>query len=499
MQPHVQRLAVAMLVGVAGVAGCRSEPSPTGPVSPPDPSVRVAGPTFQYLLGTRAGGLPADIDARTAAAGGTVIARVPQIGLAVVRTSDPGFRERISAAAFADVAEDVVVQWHPGERAAEPRLTVDAPTMAQVLGGSDETFFGLQWAPAAIHAPEAWAAGYAGRGARVAVVDGGIHSSHVDLAPNLDVAHSVSFALDAGGNTIPFDQDVGTFWHGTHVAGIVAAADNGVGSIGIAPQATLIGVKVLHNGSGSFGALIRGIVYAATPISEGGGGADIINLSLGAVLDPHGRGDVAAGISSARDAAQLAAFLGKATTYAHQRGVVLLAAAGNGDASGVGIDFDHTNNLIGLPAQSPHVVAVSALGPVGWAQGATDFDRLASYSNFGQSLIGLGGPGGDFVFPGNHPCSRPSPIGPIVQPCWVFDLVLSTIRGGTDADYGWAAGTSMATPAVAGVAALIVGKFGRIDPARVEAKLRAAADDLGKPGNDDAYGAGRVNALRAVQ
>ena len=488
-----------MFVSLAGVAGCRSEPSPTGPQTPPAPSARVTGPTLQYLLGARGGRLPTDLDARAAAAGGTVVARVPEIGLAVVRTSDPGFRERISAAAFADVAEDVVVQWHPGERTAEPRLRVDEPSRAQALGGSDETFFGLQWAPAAIHAPEAWAAGYAGRGARVAIVDGGIHASHVDLAPNLDVAHSASFALDAGGNTIPFDQDVGTFWHGTHVAGIVAAADNGVGSIGIAPEATLIGVKVLQNGSGGFGALVQGIVYAATPISEGGGGADVINLSLGTVLDPHGRGNDAAGNPSARDAAQLAAFLGRATTYAHQRGVVLLAAAGNGDASGVGVDFDHTNNLMGLPAQSPHVVAISALGPVGWAQGATDFDRLASYSNFGQSLIGLGGPGGDFLLPGNEPCSRPSPIGPIVQPCWVFDLVLSTIRGGTDADYGWAAGTSMAAPAVAGVAALIIGKFGRIGPAQVEAKLRASSDDLGKPGNDGAYGAGRVNALRAVQ
>ena len=498
MQFHVQ-LSAVVLVSLAGVAGCGPAPEPTGSQGTPDASVAAAGPTRQYLLGARAGRLPADLDARTSAAGGTVVARVPQIGLAVVRTSDPGFRERISAVAFADVAEDVVVQWHPGERAAELRLRVDQPSRAQVLGGSDETFFGLQWAPAAIHAPEAWAAGYGGRGARVAIVDGGIHASHVDLAPNLDVAHSASFALDAGGSTIPFDQDVGTFWHGTHVAGIVAAADNGVGSIGIAPQATLIGVKVLQNGAGGFGALVQGIVYAATPISEGGGGADVINLSLGAVLDPHGRGNDAAGIPSARDAAQLAAFLGKATTYAHERGVILLAAAGNGDANGVGIDFDHTDNLISLPAQSPHVVAISALGPMGWAQGATDFDRLASYSNFGQSLIGLGGPGGDFAFPGNNSCSRPSPIGPIVQPCWVFDLVLSTVRGGSDADYGWAAGTSMAAPAAAGVAALIIGKFGRIDPARLEARLRASSDDLGKPGKDDAYGAGRVNALRAVQ
>lgn len=474
-------------------AGCGTDAPATGPTHSPSASAGAADRVRQYLLGGRGGVLPSDLRATIGRAGGTVVALVPELGLAVVRGSGEGFRARIEALGMADVAEDVVIPWYPGERAAGP-LAADPPIAGQGVGGADETFYGLQWAPASIHAPEAWAAGYRGEGARVAIVDGGIHATHVDLAPNLDLARSTSFALDAAGHTIPFDQDLGTFWHGTHVAGIAAAADNGVGTIGIAPRATIIGVKVLHDGSGSVGALVQGIVYAATPIARGGAGADVINLSLGAALAGLGNGNVAAGVPSARDVALLEAFLGKATTYAYQQGAVLVAAAGND-----GIDLDHAKSLTVVPAQSPHVLAVSALGPVGWALGGVGFDRPASYSNFGQSAISFAAPGGDFALPGGASCSMPTLAGPVAQPCWVFDMVLSPIRGGSDAAYGWSAGTSMAAPAAAGVAALIVGKLGRIGPAQVEARLRSSADDLGKPGNDDAYGLGRINALRAVE
>ncbi|HEY6947909.1 MAG TPA: S8 family serine peptidase [Gemmatimonadales bacterium] len=484
---------LVMLLWVLSV-GCQPDSSPTGPGHSPSNSAAAAGRPRQYLLGARGGTLPADLGTIVAGAGGTIVARVPEIGLAVVRAQEPGFRVRIEASGLADIAEDVVVPWHPGDHAAGPQLVANAPVAARAVGGGDESFYGLQWAPASIHAPEAWAAGYDGRGVRVAIVDGGIHSAHVDLAPNLDLARSASFALDADGNTIPFDQDVGTFWHGTHVAGIVAAADNGIGTIGIAPRATIIGVKVLDDGRGSFGAVAQGIVYAATPVDRGGAGADIINLSLGASLAGHGNGDEATAVPSAKDAAQLRVFLGRATTYAYRQGAVVIAAAGND-----GIDLDHTGSLAVVPAQSPHVLAVSALGPLGWALGFTGFDRPASYSNFGQSVIAFGAPGGDFALPGNDPCSMATLVGVVVQPCWVFDMVLSAVRGGGNASYGWAAGTSMAAPAAAGVAALIVGKFGRIGPAQVEARLRSSADDLGKPGNDDAYGMGRVNAFRAIQ
>jgi subtilisin family serine protease len=93
--------------------------------------------------------------------------------------------------------------------------------------------------------------------------------------------------------------------------------------------------------------------------------------------------------------------------------------------------------------------------------------------------------------PGNDACTV---IG-ITRPCWVFDGVLSA----SSESWFWAAGTSMAAPHAAGVAALIVGQAGgSLKPSQVEAKLRSSADDLGQPGNDPFYGLGRVNAFKAV-
>ena len=328
--------------------------------------------------------------------------------------------------------------------------------------------------------------------ARVAILDGGIRDTHIDIAPNLDVAHSRSFVtgqpfnFDQARDTLGVCRLTDTFWHGTHVAGIVGAPAQNAGIVGIAPNATLIGVKVLHCGSGSFGSVIAGIVYAATPIAEGGAGADVINMSLGAQFARQGRG-----------AAQLAVALGKATTYAYQRGVTVVAALGN-EAT----DLDHTANVVFLPAMSPHVIAVSATGPVGFALGATNYDRPASYTNFGQSAVDFAAGGGDAALPGNASCSVPrNPSGSITTACWVFDLVIAPCRGGpaSTSSYCFAAGTSMAAPAVSGVAALIIGKYGRVGPAEVERRLRQSADDLGKPGNDDFYGSGRVNAFRATQ
>jgi len=183
----------------------------------------------------------------------------------------------------------------------------------------------------------------------------------------------------------------------------------------------------------------------------------------------------------------------RATTYAYQKGTTVIAAAGNS-----AVDFDHTADLIHLPASAPHVLSISATAPIGWALGGNPFlDYPASYTNFGQSAIDFAAPGGDFVYPGNELCTVV-----LTAPCWVFDLVFST---GSNLDpavasYYWGAGTSMAAPHASGVAAIIIGKNGGgIPPAQVEAELRKAADDLGKPGNDDSYGAGRVNAANAIQ
>jgi subtilisin family serine protease len=534
MHGHVLRF--TLITGAIVSAACVYD----APVTPAEtitaanvsnnPSLAAAARTAKsYIIDFTGNTLPADLAGQVAKAGGVLTTSIEQVGIAVATSDDPRFADRaVMIRGVFSVQPDPMVQWVEPERVVEAG-EVDVAEAGTVepaaVFGTAETFRRAQWVPDAMSAPDAWDLGARGAGARVAILDGGIRSTHIDIAPNLDVARSRSFVPDptTPGTFVPFNADfqrrrtppfpcdsVETFWHGTHVAGIVAApggpGNANLGTVGIAPNATIIGVKVLNCGSGAFSWILNAIVYAATPISEGGAGADIINMSLGAGFEHQARDtagkairDTITGkvIHTARSAAQLQRAIGKATSYAYQRGVTVVAALGNG-----ALDLDKTNDLMFLPAMAPHVIAVAATGPTGFALGNTNFDRPASYTNFGQSAVDFAAGGGDFVLPGNDVCVLPrNPTGTIVQFCWVFDLVFAPCRGSgtSNGSYCWAAGTSMASPAVAGVAALIIGQFGRIGPAAVEARLRSSADDLGKPGNDDFYGGGRVNALRAIQ
>ena len=478
-----RRLFAVVALCALGAAACVSERASNSQTALVAPGLsNVSAGEQQYLIDAITT-LPADLEANVAAIGGRLTGTMPEIGVASAVSADPDFAA--NAAAIQGIR---AVDPDPLRQLVEPDPTfegveIDASETpsAEAVFGSTETFRLIQWAPDAVQAPDAWDLGARGAGARIAIIDGGIHSTHIDIAPNLDVARSRSFV--AGQN---FNQDVGTFWHGTHVAGIAAAPGGNLGTVGIAPEATIIGVKVLHNGSGSFTNVINAILYAATPIAEGGGGADIINMSLGAFFP-----------KSAGGAPALKNAIAKAVAYAYQRGVLVVSSAGN-EAT----DYDHTDNLTHIPSDAPHSLSISATGPFGWALGATDLDRPASYTNFGQSTIDFAAGGGDFALPGTAVCSKPRlPTGSVAQQCWVFDMVMAPVRGGaaSNSTYSWAAGTSMSAPVVSGVAALIIGKFGKMSPTALEARLRASADDLGKPGNDDFYGAGRVNALRAIQ
>jgi len=391
-------------------------------------------------------------------------------GFALVSSDDAGFASRVNASkAFTEILSDIFTQWQ------KPRLIVEAAESAVTPG--NETFAAVQWAPTAVNAQGAWKAGFTGAGVRVAVIDGGIYNTHADLKGSVDAARSMSFVPG-----FAFNEDTGTFWHGTHVAGIIAARDNNAGIIGIAPGATIVGVKVLHNGTGNFGAIIAGILYAATPIAEGGGGADIINMSLGAEFERRG------------GAGSLVSELAKACNYAASKGVLVVVAAGNS-----AIDLGQSRDFISVPAESGSAIAVSASGPLGFGRGATNFHRRASYSNYGEGAIYVAGPGGDFALPGSALCNLPrQPGGTITQYCWVLDMVISTVRGsGTSTtSYSWTAGTSMAAPAVAAVAALAKEAHPGISLGALKTLLARSAD---AETPREFYGHGYPNAGNAVQ
>jgi len=396
-------------------------------------------------------------------AGGEIVFSHGASGVGVVVSGNPDFVEDArSTRAFSRVAADIVVEWQPPIRS-----SVLDPSM---VTPGDEGFFPFQWNMQAIEAPAAWAEGYDGSGVRVAVIDGGINDSHIDLAGQVDAVCSTSFV-----EGVPFNSDIGdprlpAFWHGTHVAGIVAAADNGVGVIGVAPGATIMGVKALHGGSGSFGAVIGAILFASDPGAfpgfEGCDRADIINMSLGAAFP-----------KSTPGGGPLVAALNKAVNFAGSNGVLVLASAGNSAT-----DLGQSKDLVKVPAQSGDALAVSATGPTNFIGGSTNYRRIASYTDFGEDLVYVAGPGGDSVDEEGLP----------------FDLVLSLCGGLGGASYCFAAGTSMASPAAAGVAALIAQSHPGISRGALKTKLKNTADDEGKRGKDEFYGHGFVNAFRGV-
>ncbi|MDX1453884.1 MAG: S8 family serine peptidase [Gammaproteobacteria bacterium] len=418
--------------------------------------------------------LLADIEA----AGGVVTSDLSVINVLVVDADDASAFDGI--AGIDAVMEDVMIEYREPLKS-EVNIDFAAPEAASPpFTGDDDFFFDLQWGHTAISATDAWAAGHRGAGVRVAVLDSGIDAEHPDIAPNLNAALSASFIPGEGWNVRP-----GTFFnHGTHVAGTIAAADNGFGIIGVAPDAEIIAVKVLseYSGGGSFSAILNGIVYSAQV------GADVINMSLGASIPRNCGVNVPGNVGNASACADFFSVFARGVKYARDMGATVIASAGN-DAR----DLDHDSSLKKFPAEVNGVLSISATGPTGWALDPVnaDLDKLASYSNYGQSSIDFSAPGGDYIYPGNDVCAVV-----VYQYCWAMDMVFSTISGG----WSWSAGTSMAAPHASGVAALIIGKNGgSMDPQAVEKALRQSADDLGKAGNDDAHGMGRVNALRAVE
>lgn len=285
--------------------------------------------------------------------------------------------------------------------------------------------YNKQWNLRSINVEGAWAE-TRGSGVTVAVIDTGI--SRVPDLKQTEFVKGYNFVND----TVEADDDHG---HGTHVAGTIAqSTNNGYGVAGVAYEANLMPLKVLSaGGGGTVSDIAEAIKFAAD------NGADVINMSLGG---PGGSN-----------------LMEEAVNYAHQKGVVIVAAAGN-----------ESHNAASFPARYPHVIAVSALNSTG---------VKAPYSNFGAG-VDISAPGGD-TSQGN--------VGGILQ---------NTIDPETGFDvFESYQGTSMASPHVAGVAALVKAS-GIQDPDEIEAVLKQSSRVV-KEDELNHFGAGQLDAAAAVQ
>jgi len=417
-----------------------------------------------------------------------------ELGLIRVQTPDPSFPEKARQVADVEsVVVDVVMNWRlPGKVFRANKIGTAPAAGAKTEAVASNPYSFLQWGLKSVKAPQAWAKGYKGKGAKVAVLDGGFLLNNPEIAPNIILTHNF-----IEGEEVQYHGIEG-FSHGSHVAGTIAAVDDANGVVGVAPQVKLILVKVLSDaGSGPFSAIIDGIFYASNH------GADVINMSLGGELprktytDDNGTPDDPSDdyvVEYNRDIKDLIKAINRATLYATLRGTTLVAAAGN-DA----YNYDVEKRFITYPAAALGVLSIASNGPLGWGINQdTTLYRPSIFTNYGKQFISYAAPGGNWDIPLNTTIVN---VGGVVFYEYVFDFVFNIgfwDEATGEYSYGWSAGTSMAAPHASAVIALLYGKYPNMNPILADIILRSSSNDYGLPGKDAYFGNGQVNAGRAV-
>ena len=429
-----------------------------------------------------------------AQAGGALVYSYDQIGVVIARSDQAAFRDNLMQQ-DKDI-EGVAATTGFGVRVDDSFEDVErVESLANTpVTDSSEPLFYLQWDMVQIHTPEAHAITGGSPSVVVGDIDTGLDYTHPDLAPNVDFANSVS--CESG---VP-NQDPAAWMdhngHGTHTAGTIAAAANGIGIVGVAPNVRIAGIKTSTDEGYFFPeAVVCAFMWA------GSHQLDVTNNSYFA--DPWL-------FNCRNDAEQRAIWKAeqRAIRYAMQQGVTVVAAEGNENidlskrnVDTISPDFppgseqerEVTNACVVIPVEIPGVIGVTANG--------YKLEK-SYYSTYGVGVTQVVAPGGDARFQ-----IPPAPIS--------NGRVLSTFPGGI---YVWAQGTSMASPHAAGVAALIISQYGKMPQGKVAAILSQTADPQACPPNpfnpgppfawlaecqggegyNSFYGHGQVNALSAV-
>jgi subtilisin family serine protease len=406
----------------------------------------------RYIIDTRAGPARDITDME-------IIHDLDQIDTAIVRASE-------SEVADLQAVPDV-------------RFQIDFPvTERSFEGAMDNPLFRLQWDKQAQRISTVH--NYTqGEGTRISIIDTGILETHPDIAGPLNVELSRNFTDDGRDH-----NPVGGNDHGTHVAGIAAAADNDHGVIGMAPETELVNCRVFSGAGATFGDVLAAITYSAEIE------CDAANMSLGAYPLPL----------DDKQTQMLIDKVERAASFANEQVTLLVASAGNN-----GANLNEDGNVISLPNETDNVMSISATGPIGYRWDDPSYlpnnyhvalgnlreptSDPAFYTNYGSEAVDVSAPGGnaDLEAAENN------------VPNWYYDLVLSSAFVVQDGEqvpaYGWKAGTSMSSPQVTGVAALIKSRNPNASPDQVRSLIEETAEDIS---SKEYRGEGHLYTIQAV-
>jgi len=343
------------------------------------------GITIRWVINYNGSSIPANAEAHIEAAGGQLVRTIPQVRLAIAVSDNPSFASTMKGMARVHSVGEVPAMSVP------ELIVIPAELNPDMVPDPPAALWDLLWGIARVNAPAAWDAGITGsHNTVVAVIDTGIASNHPDVGPNLLFnACIVSTGDHTTGACTPYPS---LSFHGTHVAGTVAANFGG-GVVGVGPNLGLANYNVFELFEiepGVFAVLASFDSVWAAMIDAADQGFDVINMSLGAIGDFRGPDGSAPFFMATQ----------RVANYVNQQGTFIVASAGNAN-------LDLNGPLFNLPGGAPGIVNVGATGirpdPVYPQPDA--YDVRAFFSNFGAAVT-LVAPGGDCGLPDSHTPSQ---------------------------------------------------------------------------------------------